>query len=355
MGDDSIFRAKRKKEHIRFSVNEKPRSANFDDISLVHNCLPETNLQEVTLKTSLAGLELKSPLLLNAITGGTSEGAKINKALAEIARECGLAMAVGSQRAAIERPFLSSTFKVARKANPTGVMFANIGAECGLKAAKEAVAMIEADGLQIHLNAPQELAMDREGSSDFTRNYENIKEIIAGVGVPVIVKEVGFGISYREAKRLFDAGAAAVDIGGRGGTNFLRIENLRSDNPLATGIEEWGIATAVSLLEVLHAAGKTKDVVASGGIHSSLNIVKSLVLGAKAVGMAGAPLFSLLKEGKRKLIQRINRIQKEIGLSMAMLGVHRIKDMPRCPAVITGVTAEWLQRRGIPVDHYARR
>lgn len=339
----------RKDEHIILSLKQQPGLADFRDIHLVHNCLPERDLDEVTLKTSLLGMELGSPLFINALTGGTPLSRRVNAALAGAARECGLPMALGSQMAALENPLVEGTFRVVRRIYPEGLLWANLGAYATPDLARRAVEMIGAAALQIHLNAPQELAM-KEGDCFFRGALRRIEAIAAAVDCPVIVKEVGFGIAREQARLLIAAGAAAIDVGGRGGTNFLAIENRRARRRLTPGLLGWGLPTAVSLLEVLHAAaGCRAAVIASGGMFSSVNAAKALALGAQAVGLAGYPLYLLLKRGRRALVRAIKGLERELRLIMLMTGSATLEELRRAPLVITGPTRAWMQQRRIPL------
>ena len=347
-------RLQRKDEHLALSLRQKPGLADFSEIRFVHNCLPEQDLDGVTLKTDLLGMALRSPLFINAVTGGTPRALKINADLAWAARECGLPMALGSQMAALEHPAVRATFNVVRRVNPSGVIWANLGAYATPKMALQAVRMVGAQAVQIHLNVPQELAMG-EGDFRFRGNLERIRAVAAALPVPLIVKEVGFGMAREQALALLDAGAAAVDVGGRGGTNFLSIENYRAGAGISPEILGWGIPTAISLVEVLCAVEGKIPVIAAGGMASSLSIAKALALGASAVGMAGLPVYLLFKRGRRALVEEIKRIEGELRLIMLMAGASTLDELRQRPLVMTGFTAEWLERRGIDCSAYARR
>ncbi|MEW5784861.1 MAG: type 2 isopentenyl-diphosphate Delta-isomerase [Bacillota bacterium] len=349
-----MHRLRRKDEHIRLTVRQKPGLADFSGIHFVHNCLPECNLNEVTVKTTLLGKTLRSPLFINAVTGGTPLARRINAALAGVAAECGLAMALGSQMAALENPAVESTYRVVRRANPRGVVWANLGSYASPEMARRAVQMVEADAVQIHLNVPQELAMG-EGDCAFRGTLARIEQIVKAAAVPVIVKEVGFGIAREQAICLKEAGVAAIDVGGQGGTNFLAIENRRSGRRISPELLKWGIPTAVSLLEVLASVDDRIAVLAAGGMTSSLNIAKSLALGAKAAGLAGLPVYLLIHHGRERLIKEIKRIEQELRMIMLMTGATTLDQLHRVPLVITGFTASWLQQRGIDTAAYARR
>jgi len=347
-------RLDRKNDHIYFSMQKAPGRADFSDLHFVHNCLPDRDFHNIKLSSTYLGRTFRSPLFINAITGGTKLALRINAALAVVSRECGLPMAVGSQMAALEGKRSEASYRVVRRINPEGVIWANIGSYADQGMVRRAVQMIRADGVQVHLNVPQELFMS-EGDSKFSGMVERIGQITAGVKVPVIFKEVGFGIAGEQARELIKAGAAAIDVGGRGGTDFLTIESMRSGDKIPVGLKKWGIPTALSLVEVIDAAGGKVDVFASGGVHEAVDIAKALTLGAKAVGMAGYPLYLLLRKGRKTLINKLNTIEKELRMIMMMVGASSIKELQETPLVITGFTAEWMQRRGLDPSVYAQR
>ena len=197
---------------------------------------------------------------------------------------------------ALKDPAERKTYEIVRKHNPNGMVFGNLGSEATVQQARDAVEMIEADALQIHLNVIQELTMP-EGDRDFRGALERIQHIAENISVPVIVKETGFGISKEAAYSLSRSTISAIDIGGFGGTNFSKIENQRRKRMLDF-FDDWGIPTAISIAgdAILHS---DKPILASGGIQNSLDIVKSLGLGASAVGMAGVILKQLLETGLR--------------------------------------------------------
>lgn len=341
-------RLNRKLDHIIYSlILEKKNDKNyFDDIFFVHNCLPETDLDEIDLSTNLNSLHLKTPIIINAMTGGSGESERINSALTRIAREENLAIAVGSQKIALNNSKYERSFKIVRKENPDGLIFANLGAEASVEDALKAIDMIEADAIQIHLNVPQEVAM-REGRKKFRGMLKNIENILKIVEVPVIVKEVGFGIAKEEATKLANLGVSIIDVGGKGGTNFLAIENRRNKEEPLYNLEEWGIPTPASLIEVVNTLGNRVDVVASGGIRTGLDAAKSLALGAKAVGFAGGFLYILLTQGPNALKNHIKKTKQEIASVMLMTGAKNIRELNKRPLVVSGAIREWIEARGI--------
>ena len=340
-----MTRQARKLEHLWHTVRTDLTDADFDDISLVHNCLPETGLTAVNLSTSIAGIDLRCPLLINAITGGVDDAENINRELAVTAKECGLALAVGSQMAALENPKYEKTFRVVREAYPEGIIFANIGAYADPGMVQNAVDMLEADALQVHLNVPQELMMS-EGDTDFRGYRKQLERIIAAVKVPVIIKEVGFGIAKEQAAIFQDMGVAAIDVGGKGGTNFMLIERRRSHLKTNEDLLNWGIPTPIALIEAKTGAPST-DIIASGGINSGLLAAKSFALGAKMVGIAGMAAKTLLSEGRDVLVTRLGNMLKELKVVMVMTGCSSIDELRHAPVVITGQTRQWLDSRGL--------
>ncbi len=349
-----MSRSKRKWDHIQYALETgQKRLTGFDDIKFVHQSLPGTNLDSVKLQTQIGELSLSSPIFINAMTGGGGERTyRINRELAVAARETGAAIAVGSQMSALKDPSERRTYEVVRQMHPDGIILANLGSESTVEQAEAAIDMIQANGLQIHLNVIQELTMP-EGDRNFQGAISRIREIEQKVDVPVFVKEVGFGMSAEAISALTLAGISYIDIGGFGGTNFAAIENKRR-NRLLPFFENWGIPTAASLIEA-KSVGPELSVIASGGIQTSLDIVKALSLGADAAAMAGYLLKTLLEHGTESVIEEIQNLKKEISIVMAALGVHEVGKLRTVPLVISGDTYHWLEQRGIDTKAFARR
>jgi len=299
------------------------------------------------------GKKLKAPLLINAITGGHPSVMNINKSLARVARQAGIAMAVGSQMAGLENPGLKQTYEVARWENPDGIVLANLSAAAPPELAAAAVEMVSADGLQLYLNTPQELAM-QEGDRDFSGIIANIREVASSLEVPVIVKEVGFGLSRESVATIYNAGVRHVDIGGQGGTNFIAIENMRSGRKASQGMLNWGIPTAVSLLES-RSLSLPLFVIASGGLETGVDVAKAIALGAGLAGMARIFLKELLQKSEEALLNKVMEIINELRLVMLMSGAENLEQMSKKPVLIMGRVAEWMDRRGIDISMYARR
>lgn len=347
-----MSRASRKLEHLKLAVETGQSNLHgLQNVHFVHQAIPETSLNKVSIATSIGGLDLSTPIIINAMTGGGLETTKINEQLALIAKETGLAIAVGSQMSGIKNKDYISTYKVVRKVNPNGIVFANLGAEATVEQANQAIEMIEADALQIHLNVIQELIMP-EGDRDFEGVLNRLYEIKNKVPVPVIIKEVGYGISKETAKKLVERGLSIIDVGGKGGTNFTAIENKRRYVPISI-FNDWGINTATSILEVKTI--KDVEVIATGGIQDSIHIAKALGLGASAVGMAGTILKVLLSKQVSGTIEFIQNLHYELQLIMTSLGANTLLDLQNKPMVIHGELKDWCELRGIPIKNIANR
>ena len=278
-------REQRKNEHVEIAMaqSDAPQS-DFDRVRFVHHSIPSINVDEVDLTSRTTDFDMTYPIYINAMTGGSEWTKQINEKLAVVARETGLAMAVGSTHAALRNPKMAESFSIARQTNPEGIIFSNVGADVPVDKAVEAVSLLDAQALQIHVNAPQELVMP-EGNREFSTWLDNVAAIVQRVDVPVIIKEVGFGMSKELYKDLIDVGVTYVDVSGKGGTNFVTIENERRSNKDMDYLANWGQSTVESLLES-SAYQDSLNVFASGGVRTPLDVVKSLALGAKAVGMS---------------------------------------------------------------------
>lgn len=349
-----MSRSERKWDHIRYAMEEgQVRSAAFKDIHFIHQSLPDINLHDVQLEHSIGGLSLSSPIFINAMTGGGGERTyQINRQLAITARLTGVAMAVGSQMSALKDSSQRYTYEVVRKENPNGIIIANLGAEATLDQAKKAIDMIQANALQIHLNVVQELTMP-EGDRDFSGLLKRIETITKEAEVPVIVKEVGFGMSMETVAKLAAAGVSIVDVGGFGGTNFAEIENKRREKSFSF-FNHWGIPTAISIIEAADPFPNIQ-VIGSGGVHNSLDIAKGLAVGADAMGMAGTFLRILLEQGIEQLKEEIEILHKELIMIMTALGAKTIADLKKAPLIISGESHHWLQQRGIATEKFSQR
>lgn len=334
----------RKADHIRINLEEDVRSGlttGFEKYSFLHNALPELNLDEVDLSVQVFGKQLKAPILISSMTGGTDEAGQINQALAEAAQESGIALGLGSQRAAIEDPALETTFRV-RNVAPDILLFANVGAVqlnygYGLNHLQRAVDMAEADALMLHLNAVQE-AVQPEGDTNFAGLLKKIEIMCKQLPVPIVVKEVGWGISGELAKQLARAGVQAIDVAGAGGTSWSQVEMHRAKNAsqarLAAAFVDWGIPTSESITQVRQAV-KTMRIFASGGLRSGVDIAKGIALGAELGGMAGPFLKAAVKSSKA-VVETINEVSRELQVAMFAAGAGNISSLQAVPLIYRG-------------------
>ena len=343
-------REDRKLSHLALAAGMTggPCSPGWEDVHLVHQALIRSDRKDLDTGSVFLGKKLELPLIINAMTGGAEGLEKINASLARAAKENGIAMAVGSQTAGIENPGVRHTYETARRNNPDGLILANVSALVHTEYARAAVEMLQANALQLHLNGVQELLM-KEGDRNFGRLEDNIARIAASVNVPVVVKEVGFGISRETAARLSRLGVQAIDVSGAGGTNFAAIELARHRKPGLEYILEWGIPTVCSVLEV-RSLNLPVTLIASGGVTNSVEMMKALALGADLAGMAGSFLQTLRQDGEKALINRIIRMKEELKTLMMVTGTAAIAGIREIPLVITGFTKEWCKQRGIMPD-----
>ena len=320
--------AERKADHIRVNLEEDVASGlitGFDDLRFEHNALPELDLEQVDLSQDLLGRKLAAPLLISSMTGGTAQAGEINRNLAIAAQSSGIAMGLGSQRVAIEDASLADTFNV-RALAPDVLLFANLGAiqlnyGYGADEARRAIDMIEADALVLHLNPLQE-AVQPEGDTNFRNLLSKIKALVNSVTVPVIAKEVGWGISASVATRLVEAGVAVIDVAGAGGTSWSQVEMHRASEDkqaeLASRFVNWGIPTAEAVRQV-HAALPGIPVIASGGLRDGLDLAKSIALGARLGGMAG-PFLRAAVDSTNAVSDVIDRTLQELRVCMFATG-----------------------------------
>ncbi len=309
-------------------------------------------MADIDLDGEFLGKNLSWPIIINAMTGGTEEAKNINRELAIMAKQYGLAMAVGSQTVAVQDRQLADSFIIARQINPDGVLVANVSANCPAAEALQAVEMIAANGLQLHFNLPQELAM-REGDRHFKGLLDNVSEILARCPVPVIAKEVGFGLSRESVAKIHARGVNIFDCGGKGGTNFMAIEDQRG-GMFETSFYDWGISTAASLAEIVDLKLPVK-IVASGGIRSATDAAKAIALGADLVGISGLFLKILLQEGPDKLQSHAQRFLYQLQSVFLMTGAANCRELRRKPVLIFDKTAQWLTRRNIDLAQWSNR
>ncbi len=349
----------RKLSHIKIvseeAVEARETLTGLEDISFVHCALPDLDLNQVETETTFLRHKFKAPIYVTGMTGGHEVASKINGQIAEVVEELGLGMGVGSQRAAIENPSLASTFGIVRENAPTAFIVANIGIPQlridPVEMAEKAVEMIEADALAIHLNPIQE-TVQPGGEPQFKKGLDRIAKITDGLSVPVIVKETGGGISREVAAQLRDAGVAAIDVSGVGGTSWAAVEYYRAkdvSNPLKERLGEllwdWGLPTAVSIAEV---RGEVSlPIISSGGIRNGVEIAKSIALGAQLGGMASPVLKRAISGGVPAIRDLLQQTTEEIRAVMFLTDSPNVDSLGKAEIVVKGETREWLEARGI--------
>jgi len=317
----------RKEDHISISLSKEVESGatGFGRLALTPR-IPTINERKISLKTEFLGHAFNYPFLISSMTGGCASGKKINANLARAAQNLGIGMGVGSQRAALEDPSLADTFSIARKNAPDTFLMANIGAiqlhEYSLPQIRSAVDMISADALAIHFNPLQE-AVQPEGDTDFSHWHRKLKDICKRIGVPVIAKETGTGFSRSDALLLKNAGVSAIEVAGRGGTNFALVEHHRSHSDLGITFENWGLPTLESLK-----ACKGLPLIASGGMRSGLDAAKAIACGASLTGFA-LPLLEPAAQSARDVEKKFLTYATQLRTAMFLTNSKSISQLRR--------------------------
>jgi isopentenyl-diphosphate delta-isomerase len=356
----------RKLEHIRICLERDVESTiptGFDDITLIHNAIPEINLEDVELQCTFLGHTLQAPLIVTAITGGHEEALPINQHIAQAVESLGLAMGVGSQRAAIEDPALAASFSITREKAPTAFLIGNIGAPqlslgYDAKEAKIAIEMLQANALAIHFNAAQE-AIQPEGEAHFSGVLHQIRQLTKTLSTPIIAKETGAGFHSGNAQLLVKAGVQALDVAGLGGTSWPAVEAERAKTEdamkatLGHWFTNWGIPTAVATYDVAQSIPSI-PVIASGGIRTGIDIAKAIALGAKIGGIA-LPVLSPAMLNTKAVERYLETLIQGLKASMFLVGATTLEQLANAPLVIKGATRNWLELRGYDTQDLAKR
>lgn len=344
MGDGDPSIARRKREHLDLVIERADAlqpgvSAGFERYRFVHKALPEINLDDVDTSTTLLGKRLRAPVFIAAMTGGAEGTGEINRRLAAAAQRFGIGMGVGSQRAALAHPALAPTYRV-RDVAPDILLFANLGAVqlvrgLGIDDCRRAVEMIEADALALHLNPVQE-AIQEGGDTTFEGVLAAIERVCRSLEVPVIAKEVGFGLSPEVAHRLADAGVAALDVAGAGGTPWSKIEGLRAGDPVrqraGMTFAQWGIPTA-ECLRLLRDDRPGVPVLASGGLRDGVDVAKAIALGASAAGI-GAGALAGAATSEEDVARYVETVIFELRVAMFGVGARTVAELASTRALV---------------------
>ena len=316
-------RRERKDEHIENYLRSEFRSKTLlNNVYIEHNALSDVNFDEIDTTIEFLGEKISMPVMVNAMTGGTEISEDINEDLSNICRELNIPMAVGSESIAIKDLEARGSFSLLKDKEDI-IKIGNLGLENNLENFEFAKDLIGAKAMQAHLNVAQELVMD-EGERDFSKNYKNLENISKNLSVPLIVKEVGFGMSKEVGQKLLDIGVKYIDVAGKGGTNFIEIEDMRIFDKDYSEFYSWGIPTAKSILDV-RSLSDDFFLISSGGIRNASDVCKSIIIGADMCAISGEVLSFLLRGDYDYALKYLKERQTKIKIFMALVGVKNIK------------------------------
>lgn len=338
---------------LQKNVQAKTTSTYLEYVRLVHNALPELDYDDIDTSTKFLGRKFSAPIIIDSMTGGTDEATAINGRLGELAEKYGFGMGLGSQRAGLKSEELAATYSVARKNAPNAFLIANIGGAQLAKGltideARKIVKMIDANALVVHLNPLQELVQP-EGEPRYKGVLSKISDLAKTIDVPVIVKEVGAGISREVAIKLEMAGVAAINVAGAGGTSWAGVEKLRAEamkddrkRHIGEMFWDWGMPTAASLLEVRKAV--KLPLVASGGLRNGLEVAKCVALGANMAAMA-YPFLRAAAQSRESLFAFADEILVELKSTMFLVGARNVSALASSRYILTGALAQEVSSR----------
>ncbi len=343
---------RRKLDHLSFfkegGVEAQSQTTWLEYVRPIHQALPELNLEEIDTGTRFAGREFKAPLFITGMTGGASEAAEINRTLARVAEDFGIGFGLGSQRAMLEHPELAATYQV-RESAPKVFLAGNIGAaqilDPPLERIRDMLESVGADALCIHLNPAQELAQP-EGDTEFKGVLEGIRILLEFLDVPVIVKEVGAGLSRETVRQLKHVGVRSIDISGCGGTSWVGVELKRHRiRPDAERLSfwDWGLPTAAALSD-LEDSGM--EILASGGLRTGMDAARAIMLGADLAGMASPMIQAYYAGGEAGCRAALQGILDSLRKVMLLTGCRSVSALKDAPHVILGPLREWREQRG---------
>ncbi|MER3522954.1 MAG: type 2 isopentenyl-diphosphate Delta-isomerase, partial [Ignavibacteria bacterium] len=332
----------RKQQHVALTLTQdvgfRSKTTGLDEYEFVHNALPELNLSDISTSTTFLKKTLAAPLLISCMTGGYRDALKINRQLAEVCEEQDIAMGVGSQRQALEDEQYHRTFSVVREVAPSTPIIGNIGAAevatmRNADGVRRLVDLIRADAFAVHLNPLQEL-LQPEGNTNFKGVLQGIAFLVKHLPVPVVVKEIGAGLSADVVRRLLDVGVQYIDVAGAGGTSWAGVETLRrKDREIAIKFWDWGIPTAEALRQAarLKSTSRSFTLIASGGMTSGIDVAKCLALGADLVGAARPMLKALQERGTAGVRSLITQWVEELRYVMFLTGSPTIATLGGAP------------------------
>ncbi|MCS7121809.1 MAG: type 2 isopentenyl-diphosphate Delta-isomerase [Archaeoglobaceae archaeon] len=343
----------RKLEHIKIclEMDVETKYTGLEDITLLHKALPEIDFDEIDTSTKIFGKKLSFPFLIASMTGGHPETKKINENLAEAVEKTKIGMGVGSQRAAIENKSLEDTFSVVRDKAPKAFIYANIGVpqllQHGVEIIDKVVELVDADAVAVHLNFLQEI-LQPEGDKKAKGCMKLIEEVCKYSKVPVIVKETGAGIIREIALELKKVGVSALDIGGKGGTSFSKVESYRASEEIwkkvGADFWDWGVPTAFCIVDC-------KDVlptIATGGLRSGVDVAKCLAIGAK-VASAALPFLKDAMKSSEDVEKKIEYFKRGLKTCMFLMGCKKVEELRSLKIFVSGKFRDWLEFRKIDV------
>lgn len=328
------LRRKRKDEHIENYLKSEYRSKTLlDNVYLEHNALSSVNYDDIDTSIEFLGKKISMPIMVNAMTGGGEASEDINTDLSNICSYFKIPMAVGSEAIALTDPKTRPSFEIVKDHDDI-IRIGNLGFNHSLEDFDFAKDLIGAHAMQVHLNVAQELVME-EGDRDFSKSLANITAIAKGLDVPLIAKEVGFGISKESAKTLIDAGVKYIDVAGMGGTSFIEIEDLRNFDTDFSELYDWGIPTAKAIIDV-RSLSDDVFLIGSGGIRNAVDVAKALVLGADMCAISGEVLSYLMRGGYDYTVAYLQDLNHKLKIVMGLLGVNNIREFKEVPYKLTG-------------------
>jgi len=339
----------RKTDHIdlavRGEVGFKKTTTLLEDVRLIHNALPDLHVDEIDLTVNVLGKRLRAPILIAAMTGGTDRAGDLNRQLARLAETRGYAFGLGSQRAMWLNDDLRASYQV-REMAPHTLVLGNVGVvqarDLESSVLRRIVTSVQADALCVHLNPAMEVVQPG-GDRDFSRGTETLARLVTELGVPVVAKETGCGISQPVAARLYEAGVRHVDVSGAGGTSWVAVETHRATKDkkaLGKAFWDWGIPTAASVIYTSRYSFET--VFATGGIHTGLDVARALALGATVGGIARPVLQVLVEHGWDGAMRFFDDIEAELRAAMLLVGAKNVGQLRDVPRVISGELRDWL-------------
>jgi isopentenyl-diphosphate delta-isomerase len=343
---------RRKDDHLDLCATDevafRGTTTLLEKVQLVHQSRPDIAVDDIDTRVTLLGKTLRLPVVIASMTGGTERAAEVNRDLASIAEARGLGFGLGSQRAMHRQPDTAWTYQV-RDWAPSTLVLGNVGVvQARELASKDIAAMVSdigADALCVHLNPAQEIVQP-EGDRDFRGGTDTYARLVRELPVPVVAKETGCGISYQTAQKLVAAGVRHVDTSGAGGTSWVGVETLRAQGDqaeLGKLLWDWGVQTAASVHACVRAG---LDTIATGGIHTGLDVVRALALGASAVGIARPMLQAQVRGGRAEAERFVEQLEREIRAVMLLCGARSVAELRKMPRLVFSPLREWCELAG---------